>query len=277
MNTQRSHYVTSTDGVTIGGTVHGQGPALVFSHGIIGDGDLDFQPLLPHLTDRFTCHLPSNRGRGLSGDHPDLSFDRLVDDFIAYLDSLGQAAGVVGWSAGADLALVAAAQSHAVNAVAIYEPALPALLDEQQRAAFGETFARMGELAAEGRLTDAMRAFAGIPFNDYELAVTENAGYFEAAGRYVPNLLGAIQQQPEYQGPTPDDPAVLGAITTPALVLHGSETKPFMTRTVRHVADHVPNARTQQIPGAGHAGSLTHPETLAKTLAEFFVPVQERA
>ncbi len=26
MSNQRTHYVTTTDGVTIGGTVHGQGP-----------------------------------------------------------------------------------------------------------------------------------------------------------------------------------------------------------------------------------------------------------
>jgi pimeloyl-ACP methyl ester carboxylesterase len=83
MNDQRTHFVTTTDGVTIGGTVHGQGPPLVFLHAVIGDGDLDWQALLPHVTGRFTCHLPSHRGRGLSGDHPDLSPSRLVDDIIA--------------------------------------------------------------------------------------------------------------------------------------------------------------------------------------------------
>lgn len=50
MSSQRTHYLTTTDGVTIGGTVHGQGPPLVFSPGGIGDGDLDWQALLPHLT-----------------------------------------------------------------------------------------------------------------------------------------------------------------------------------------------------------------------------------
>jgi pimeloyl-ACP methyl ester carboxylesterase len=277
MSNQRTHYVTTTDGVTIAGTVHGQGPPLVFVHGIIGDGDLDFQALLPHLTDRFTCHLPSNRGRGLSGDHPDPSSGRMVDDILTYIDSLGQSAGLVGWSAGADLALVVAAQSDAVDVLAVYEPALPPLLDEQARAAYGETFARMGELAAEGRLTDAMRAFAGIPFNDVELAVAENAGYLEAAGRYVPNLLSTIQQQPEYRGPAPDDPAVLGAIAMPVLVLQGSDTKPFLIRNVQHVADHVPNARIQQVPGAGHAVNLTHPEALAEALTEFFSPALQPA
>jgi pimeloyl-ACP methyl ester carboxylesterase len=277
MSNQRTHYVTTTDGVTIGGTVHGHGPPLVFVHGIIGDGDLDFRALLPHLTDRFTCHLPSNRGRGLSGDHPDLSSGRLVEDVVTYIDSLGEGVGLVGWSSGSDLALVAAAQSDAVDATAVYEAALPALLDEQTRATYFQTFARMGELVDEGRLTDAMRAFAGVPFNDHELAVVENAGYLEASGRYAPNLLSTIKQQPEYRGPTPDDPAVLGAITTPVLVLQGSETQPFLTRHVQHVADHVPNARTQQIPGAGHAGNLTHPEALAESLTDFFASAQQPA
>ena len=59
MSNQRTHYVTTTDGVTIGGTVHGQGPPLVFVHGMLADGDTDWQALLPHLTGRFTCYLPS--------------------------------------------------------------------------------------------------------------------------------------------------------------------------------------------------------------------------
>lgn len=100
------------------------------------------------------------------------------------------------------LTLAAAAHADAVDAVAVYEPALPPLLDEQARAPYGEAFASMGELAAEGKLTEAMRVFA-VPFNDDELTVADNAGYLEAAGRYVPNLLSTIQQQPECRGPPP--------------------------------------------------------------------------
>ena len=94
---QRTHYVTTTDGVTIGGTVR-PGTPLVFVHGMMADGDTDWQALLPHLTGRFTCYLPSYRGRGLSGDHPDLSPGRMVDDILAYVDSIGAPTGLVGWS-----------------------------------------------------------------------------------------------------------------------------------------------------------------------------------
>ena len=37
------------------------------------------------------------------------------------------------------------------------------------------------------------------------------------------------------------------------LVLHGANTTPFLTASARYVAEHVPNARLQAIPGAGHA------------------------
>ena len=276
MSNQRTHYVTTTDGVTIGGTVHGQGPPLVFVHGMVADGDTDWQALLPHLTGRFTCYLPSYRGRGLSGDHPDLSPGRMVDDILAYVDSIEAPTGLVGWSSGAYLAVTAAAaQSDAVDAVAPIEPGVLSLMDEQEQAVFGAAAARMGELAAEGSLAAAARAFAGWPFNDEEIAMAEDAGYFEAAGRYVPNLLNLLQQWGEYEGPTPDDPAVLGAISAPVLVLLGSDTKPYATRAARHVADHVPNARIQEIPGAGHAAPLTRPEALAEALTEFFASSPE--
>jgi len=269
---KRTHYVTTTDGVTIGGTVHGQGPPLVFWHGAYGDGDLDWQGLLPHLADRFTCYLPSWRGRGLSGEHPDLSYGRRVDDVRACVDSIGEPTGLVSWSGGANPALAAAAQSDAVTAVAPFEPTIGSVMDEQERAAFRDAVGRTSELASKGRLADALRAAARSPFNDEELALAEGAGYFEAAGRYVPNLLNVFRQMMEHKGPTADDPAVLGAISAPVLALHGADTKPFWIRSAQHVAEHVANGRVQEIPGAGHAAPLTHPESLAKALIEFFAP-----
>lgn len=273
MSNPRTHYVTTTDGVTIGGTVHGQGPPLVFLQGVIGDGDLDWQALLPHLAGRFTCHLPSMRGRGLSSDYPDYSPDRLVADVIAYVDSIGEPTGLAGWSLGGSLALAAAAHSDAVNRVAPFEPAVMYLLDEQEHAVLGGAVSEMIELAGEGNLPAAMRAFAGWPFTDEELALAEKAGYFEGAGRYVQNLLNFIRQN----DPSKGGPVGLGAISAPVLVLHGQATKPFFSMAARHVADNVPNAQLQEIPGAGHAAPLTHPEALAEGLIEFFAPAQRPA
>ena len=276
MSGQRTHYVTTTDGVAIGGAVHGQGPPLVFLQGVIGDGDIDWDRLLEHLTDRFTCHLPSLRGRGLSGDHPDLSIGRQVDDMLAYVDSIGEPTGLVGWSGGANNALGVAAQSDALTLVAPFEPVAPTVMDEQVQAALGDAVTEMGELAAADRLAAAAGAFARWPFNDEEIAVAEEAGYFEAAGRYVPNVLDTLRQLKEHGDPTAD-PAVLGAIRAPVVVLYGSDTKPFFAASARHVADHVPDGRVHEIPGAGHAAPLTNPEALGKALTEFFAPAEKTA
>lgn len=98
---------------------------------------------------------------------------------------------------------VAGAQSDAVTAVAPFELGVLSLMDEQEQAAYGDAVTRMGELAAESRFTDAVRAFAGWPFNDEDIAVAEDAGYFEAAGRYVPNLLNLLQQWGGIRRPHP--------------------------------------------------------------------------
>ena len=278
MSDQRTHYVTATDGVTIGGTVHGQGPPLVFAQGLIGDGDIDWSQVVEHLTGRFTCHLPSMRGRGLSGNHADLSTSRIAADFTTYVDSIGEPTGLVSWSGGGNNALALAAQSDAVNAVVPYEPVAVSTFDEQTQAAVGDALARTAELAAEGRLTAAVRAFAHFPFTDEEIAVADGAGYFEAAARYVPNLLNLFQQMMAEDGaPAIDDPAVLSTISAPILVLKGSDTKPFFATSAQHVVDHVPNAQVREIPGAAHAAPLTHPEAFAEALTTFLSPAQQPA
>lgn len=273
MSVQRTHYATTSDGVVLGGTVHGEGPPLVFLQGVIGDGDLDWAATAGHLAGEFTCHLPSLRGRGLSGDHPDLSTARIIDDALAYVESLGEPTGLTGWSGGGAWALAVAARSDAVSAVAPFEPGILSLADERL---IGDAAARMGELAAAGDLAAAARAFAGFPFNDEEIAAAEAAGYFAAAGRYMPHLLNVLQQAMGSAEPYAD-PAVLGAIRAPVAVLLGSDTKPFFATSARYVADHVPDARVQLVPGVGHAAPVTHPEALAAALSEFFAPARQPA
>lgn len=277
MANQRTHHVTTSDGVTIGATVHGQGPPLVFLQGVIGDGDLDWGRVAEHLSDRFTCHLPSMRGRGLSGNHPDLSIDRLVQDVIAYVDSIGDSPGLVGWSLGAGVSLLVASRSDAISAVAPLDPLAVSQMDEDEQAALGGAVARTGALAAEGDLTAAVRAFADYPFDEKDIVVAEETGYFKDSARYVPEMLSFFQHLKKDDGPPPDDPTVLGTISVPTLVLYGSETAAFGEFSARHVSEQVATARLHAIPGAGHTAPLTHPEELAEALAEFFAPADEAA
>lgn len=270
MSAQRAHEVNTDDDVTIRATVQGQGPPLVLLQGVMGDGDLDWQALVPHLADRFTCHLPSMRGRGRSDDHPNLRIDRIGTDYAAYVESLGEPTGLVGWSAGAGHALAVSSRSDAVRATASYEPVVSMLMDEEERADLMSALAHGRDLVEQGDFPGAMRAFAANPFTPDDIAAADDAGYFRATGRYAPHLLRIFQQLAEYDGPMPEDPEILSAISAPVLVLQGSETGPFFAMSAQHLVDNLPDARGHTIAGAGHAGPLTHPGEVAEDLIGFF-------
>ena len=108
MTESRIHRAASADGTEIVGRVIGHGPPLVLVHGAIGDGEFAWTELLPHLTDQFTCYLPSTRGRGRSDDHPDHSLPRLSEDITAFVATIAEPVCMMGWSGGGPLALGAA-------------------------------------------------------------------------------------------------------------------------------------------------------------------------
>ncbi|MGB3686043.1 MAG: alpha/beta fold hydrolase [Ornithinimicrobium sp.] len=175
MNAQPTHEVRTDDGVTIRATVQGQGPPLVFLQGVMGDGDLDWQALVPYLADRFTCHLPSMRGRGRSDDHPNVRIDRIGTDYATYVESLAEPVGLVGWSAGAGHALAVSSRSDAVSATVSYEPVVGTLMVEEERTRLLAALTPGRELVEQGDLSGAMRAVAHVP--DARACAISGAGH----------------------------------------------------------------------------------------------------
>lgn len=276
MSSRDTHQITTNDGATIVGAVHGQGPPLVFTPGGIGDAELDWQGVIPHLADRFTCYLPSLPGRGLSSEHADLGPGRLVDGLTAYVDSIGEPVGLVGWSAGGMVLSVGAASDEVV-AMAAVEPTMFHLMDDGERAGLAGVVGRLRELAANGDLSGAVRAFLSVPFSEDELAAADKVGYFDATGPYVPTLLQQMAQTMNVEGPGPDDPAVLQRISAKTMVLYGSDTKPFLEAGAKYVADHITDVTLVELPGMGHAAPLTDPATVARVLGDLFSSTHERA
>lgn len=105
MDEDRIHRAVWEDGTQIVGRVQGHGPPIVLVHGGLGDGEVSWRFMLPFLVDPFTCYMMSTRGRGLSGEHPDHSRQRHFEDVAAFVESIGEPAGVFGHSAGAVWAL----------------------------------------------------------------------------------------------------------------------------------------------------------------------------
>src|SRR5688572_243043 len=238
MNGERIHRATSADGTEIAGRVQGEGPPLVLVHGGIGDGEVAWEAVWPHLTDRFTCYLPSTRGRGLSADHPDHSPPRLEEDVTAFVDSIGEPGGLVGWSGSGAWVLGAAEHSASVAAVAAYEPGVISLMGDDD---LGRTFGimeQMGAAATDGRLVDALHVFAPWICHHEEIAALEQTDFFERWAGGVTAMLRFVQHDGSYQGPRSIDPEALARISAPVLLLLGRQTRlgTFFTDSAQYIA-----------------------------------------
>jgi pimeloyl-ACP methyl ester carboxylesterase len=279
MPEDRIHRAVSADGTEIAGRVQGEGPPLVMVHGGIGDGDIAWEALLPYLTDRFTCYLPSTRGRGLSGDNPDHSPPRLAEDVTAFVDSIGEPVCLLGWSGSGAWVLGASAHSGSVAAVAAYEPGVISVMRQEDFAGARATMERMGMAATDGRLVDAVRAFTPWICTEDEIAALEETDFFARWAGAVPALLQFFQHDATYAGPRSTDPEVLRQVAAPVLLLRGQRTKlrTFFAETAQHIAQHVPDPHVRELRGVGHFAPLLGPEPLAAELISFFESVRQPA
>jgi pimeloyl-ACP methyl ester carboxylesterase len=268
------HRTISNDGTEITGAVHGEGPPLLFVHGAMDDGTLQWKPAVPYLADRFTCHVISMRNRGRSGHSEDVSPPRLVEDVAAYASSLSEPVGLAGLSLGGTWILGAANRLADVTGVVAYEPLVKEVLSEEVLNQFVGVVMREAEEAQEGRPAAAVRIFAEFVGNDDEIAALDAAGAFEIMGRNVPADLAFIQQGQEYQGPSATDPSALAELTAPMLLLQGGGTAENVRSTnhagVRHVAEHFPQAGVHEFADLGHLAPMVDPEPVAEEIARFF-------
>lgn len=283
MDATRIHRAVSADGTQVVGRVVGDGPPLVLVHGAIGDGEIAWTELLPALTGRFTCYLPSTRGRGLSEDHPDHAMARLSEDVTAFVASIGTSVCLLGWSGGGPLVLGAAEQLDNVGAVAAWESAIdlaaapPEVLAEIGR--LGAAIEQVGMAAAEGRLTDALDAFLLGICTDEEIAAMEGSGFHARWSPGVPELLAFFQELQAEEGPGPFAPESLARVSAPALFLSGADTLLGSTFPVvaRGLAEALPHGRYREVAGVGHFAPVVAPGVVAAEVTAFFEEMRQPA
>jgi pimeloyl-ACP methyl ester carboxylesterase len=269
----RIHRTTSHDGTAIAGRVEGTGPPLVLVHGGGGNGEFSWSALLPFLTDRFTCTTMSTRGRGLSAPAvaTDHRIDRLVDDVVAFAESLREPVGVVGYSS--SITLAAAARSDAIAAVAVYEPGVAAVAPDDP-ARLADAVSRMMVAAAAGRRAEAVRIF----FEDSGLFGIDEVAAFAASdayGKMAENVPAWCLEMSEYAKAT--EASVLARVAVPVLLLRGSRTAPWFVDSIRSMQGSLADARVVEVEGAGHLGPALVPEGVAAHLARFFAAVHPAA
>ena len=276
MTDERIHRAVSADGTEIAGRVRGQGPALVLVHGGIGDGDVAWEALLPYLTGRFTCYLPSTRGRGESSDNPDHSPARLEEDVIAFVDSIGEPVSLVGWSGSGAWVLGAAEHSRSVAAVAAYEPGVVSVMRPEDLAHTSATMEQVGMAAADGRLDDAVRAFARWICTDAEVGALQKTDFYARWAGCVPAMLRFVQGDASYAGPRSTDPEALAMVTAPVLLLRGRQTAlgTWFADAARHLAQNIPDPHVRELDGVGHFAPVIAPAPIAAELVRFFGSVR---
>jgi pimeloyl-ACP methyl ester carboxylesterase len=267
----RSQQVATDDGVELVAAVCGQGPPVVMLPAGPGDSTTCWRFVRPLLSEGFTCHLLDTRGRGASGDHPDHSPSRLVQDVLTYAATIGEPVGLVGWGA-ALWARVAAEATDSVGAVAAYEPGANEVMNEDVAATFEATMPLVGELVEQGRPVEAANAFlekSSVIYAEDELATGVPAAFWTESARRLAVFLQDEQGEASTE-PGPTEPTVLSTITAPVLLIAGTSSRPWFRDSVRYVAEHLPNATVREIEGAAHFGPHLDARAVADEMARFF-------
>ncbi|MFI9009012.1 alpha/beta fold hydrolase [Actinosynnema sp. NPDC053489] len=251
--------VTSRDGVTIGFSRVGDGPAVVLVDGACcfrGGGPM---PAVAQALTGFTAYTYDRRGRGESTDRAPYAIEREVEDLAAVVDAAGGSAFAYGFSSGAVLALHAAAAGVPIRALALLEP--PLSFDGPTAPGARE---EIEALVAAGRRGDAVVRFqvaCGVP---EEVA---------AGSRRSPGwpALEALAHTTAYDLAVTATPPDLAAITAPALVLDSEGSDQRLRGWADGVAERLPNARRRTVPGDWHG---VDPHVLAEVLTGHFQPAE---
>jgi pimeloyl-ACP methyl ester carboxylesterase len=235
--------VTSRDGTPIAFVRAGAGHPLIFAVGAFNDHTRCAE-LAKELETDYTVITYDRRARGESGDTPPYAVEREVEDLAALIEYAGGEAAVFGFSSGGVLALQAAADGVPISHLALYE--VPFGFEDGGRSGPGDLPERLTELVGQGRNGDAV-----------ELFQTEAIGLpaeVVAQIRHSPIRPGleAMAQSLVYEATLtralPVPTAEMAALTTPTMVLNGTETWPFLRESARSLAGAL-SAEHREVPG----------------------------
>ena len=196
-----------------------------------------------------------------SNPQPHYPFSEQAADALALVRSLGhERVHVSGHSAGGAVALaMALAHPETVASLALLEPAIPP--SEEDRLAWREAVRALV-------LSQLARIDAGEPLSgpDTLFAATVPGGLEQAtadaravADVEFPALLSDVFGEEEARRLAP-----------PLLWAHGDSTAPMFLDGAARMKAWRPEIETSVIEGAGHVLLVTHPEEIARLMADFF-------
>ncbi|MFD1512859.1 alpha/beta fold hydrolase [Halomarina rubra] len=259
--------VTSADGTTIAYERTGRGPPLVLVHGSAGDHTRwELFGVRERLAEEHTVYAVDRRGRGESGDAPEYAIEREFEDVAAVVDAIDEPAAVLGHSYGATCAMEAALRTDAVDRLVLYEPDLVVddLLDDlESRGVLADLKTRLDAGDDEGAL---VRFLADVA----ELDPAE-VDALRAAPNWPDRVAAAHTLYRETVAPREYtfDPTRFESLTTPTLLLTGSESPAYLRASTDLARDSLPNCRVVVFEGHGHVAMNTAPERFVEAVLTF--------
>jgi 3-oxoadipate enol-lactonase len=252
------------NGVRLHYEVSGDGPPLVFVHGMCGRGAV-WAGQVERLSDEFTCVTYDRRGHGASSDgDAEHSVPLHADDFAALVRSLGFGPVVcVGSSGGARIGLAVVLRHAGLLAGAVLsEPPVFSLAPERAKEFMGRVAAAVQPRMDTGDLPGAVDAFFGIACPGlWRMLDDADKEPYRQNG---PMLVADLGQPPFLV--TADD---LTAVTVPVLAVLGRDSDPFLQSTPRVIADSVPSAQLVELTDCGHVTYAEQPDAFAAAVRAF--------
>lgn len=246
------HHAISADGTTIAYWSIGSGPPLIFVVGAFNDHTTGSE-LAAVLSSRFTVITYDRRGRGASGDAATYAVEREIEDLAAIVAAAGGEASALGFSSGAALVLMAAAQGVPLTRLVPFE--VPWIVGDTRPRPRPDMVDHLRALVDTGRRGEAVEAFqrdcVGIP--EDVIVQLRNAPFRPALEAMAHTLVYEATIMGDFTVPD----GLLPRIGQPALVLCGGRSPAWMAATAAFVAAALPSGRVEIVPDIGH--DLTPP------------------
>jgi pimeloyl-ACP methyl ester carboxylesterase len=232
-----------------------------------------WRPLMERLAPRFRVLAPDSLG---AGKGPAWPADRVVGlrDEVALIEPVLALAGapysLVGHSYGAAIALIAALQNPgAVRAVAVYEPTLFCLLEEEaprQAAANG-----IRDAAADA--ADAVAAHdlaaAAARFIDYWMGAGSWAAMPPARQAVVAASMSNIAGWSQALFGEETKLEAFRTLDVPVLYMVGAKSPASSLGVARLLTRALPKVSVVEFAELGHMGPVTNPEPVNEAIAQF--------
>jgi len=257
--------VTSADGTTIAYERTGSGPPLLLVHGTSANRTA-WRLVLPGLEEHVTAYAVDRRGRGESGDADEYGLEQEADDVAAVVDSIDDPVTLLGHSGGGLFSLEAALRTDNLHKLILYEPSVS--IDGHEFSA-DEVRAEMKALLDSGENEQAVVLFLQevANFSPEELDTLRAAPTWQDRVDAAHTVYREVKVEADYEF----DADRFADMTTPTMLLSGSESPPRYKSAVDAVNDALPNSRITTIDGHAHVAYYTAPERFTDEVLAFTV------